>query len=316
MRRLVGGLALVTVWIAASPVGAGAAPLQPAGLLEAGAAPMQFSVKGSNGHRISFEGAGRRVSVTVENVDGLAMYSARGKARDGVLRAGFGDLGRIMVRFEPSGKVTRRNPPKECDGKPVVARRGVFLGTIRFRGEGGYARVATKRARGSTTTSPRWRCKEGKGKPGDDPEAVFDEVLNGPVLATFTPGSQVVFAALAEDGPKALGSVLFLVGAREKLGQVQVERFTFAFGEKKEKAFEFDPGLTAATISPPKPFSGSASFQRNPDGTTTWSGSLAVSLPGAPNLALTGPAFTTDLAKPETAGELFALLGQPGLAGL
>lgn len=95
---------------------------------------------------------------------------------------------------------------------------------------------------------------------------------------------------------------------------MKIERFVVAVG--KERTFMFDPGLTTATISPPKPFSGAGAFQRNPDGTTAWSGSLTVSLTGAPDFALTGPAFTADLARAKTAGELSSFLGQPGLAGL
>jgi hypothetical protein len=67
--------------------------------------------------------------------------------------------------------------------------------------------------------------------------------------------------------------------------------------------------VSSATVGPPKPFSGTASFVRNIDGSTEWSGTLSVALPGAQSTALTGPAFEADLAKPRTAGEFSELLG-------
>jgi hypothetical protein len=59
--------------------------------------------------------------------------------------------------------------------------------------------------------------------------------------------------------------------------------------------FSFDPAFSTAILTPPAPFSGSGSFQRGADGSTTWSGSLAVSFPGMPNVALAGPQFTASL---------------------
>lgn len=251
----------------------------------------------------------------VENEDGFASYSVSGQASGGMLRARFGDLGRVAVRFEPSGKVSRREPPRWCQGEPEVTRRGVFVGAIRFRGEGGYTEVTANRGRGSITTSPRWRCKGKDGAAGDGAGILVEEALSATVLGAFAAGGEVVFATVRNDSSGEFAPVFFLAGTRQWLGPVKVERFGFGIADQKAGTFEFDPGLTTATVSPPRPFSGSAGFQRGPDGTVAWSGSLAVSLPGAPNLALTGPAFTTDLARPKTAGELFALLGQPGMTG-
>jgi hypothetical protein len=93
---------------------------------------------------------------------------------------------------------------------------------------------------------------------------------------------------------------------------VRIERGAFEFGDPED--FTVKPGLRRATVRPPKPFEGSAKLVRNADGSIEWSGSLAVSLPGAPSLPLTGGPFSVDLAKPKTLAELVSLLGQPGLA--
>lgn len=51
-------------------------------------------------------------------------------------------------------------------------------------------------------------------------------------------------------------------------------------------AFEFDPSLRTATLAPPAPFSGSASFHRNAPVANRWSGNLTVDLPGRSNVPL------------------------------
>ncbi len=57
--------------------------------------------------------------------------------------------------------------------------------------------------------------------------------------------------------------------------------------------FRFDRALRTATVVPPAPFSGTATFRRGAKGSVpTWSGSLAVSFPGQPGVPLVGSAFT------------------------
>ncbi len=69
------------------------------------------------------------------------------------------------------------------------------------------------------------------------------------------------------------------------------------------------PELAGATVQPPKPFVGTASFNRNADGSTEWLGTLSVALPGVGSIALVGPTFTAKLEKPRTQQELSELLG-------
>lgn len=272
-----------------------------------------FSLPASNGHWVTVEANGRQVSLEVEDPDAATTYSVRGHGGRRVVKGNFGELGRIAVRFRPRGTAWRKAPPRRCEGKDAVIRRGVFVGTIRFRGEGGYLRIRRHRARGITRTTPRWRCRPQRGG------GFFGLVeklipLKEPTLAAFVPGSQLTFAALRESGPDGPGLIVFLVLARERRGPVRIERFAFQLGEPEE--FTVKPGLRQATLRPPEPFKGSAKLVRGADGSIEWSGSLAVSLPGAPSLPLTGPAFTADLAKPKTLADLVSLLGQPGLAAV
>lgn len=70
-----------------------------------------------------------------------------------------------------------------------------------------------------------------------------------------------------------------------------------AYAYAPASAFATDDSLSFADITPPYPFSGTGSIQRTPDGAPIWTGSLAVSAPGATNLPLTGPLFKTQLTR-------------------
>jgi hypothetical protein len=72
-------------------------------------------------------------------------------------------------------------------------------------------------------------------------------------------------------------------------------RFALATAPSK-KVFAFNEALTGATITPPEPFHGKGTYRAASDGTTTWSGPLSVSFPGAPRLPLTGGEFKATLA--------------------
>jgi hypothetical protein len=55
--------------------------------------------------------------------------------------------------------------------------------------------------------------------------------------------------------------------------------------------------LTAATVEPPAPFTGSAAFALTSPTSDTYSGDLAVELPGVGAVPLTGPAIAAGLCR-------------------
>ena len=158
-----------------------------------------------------------------------------------------------------------------------------------------------------------WRCKGGEGSGrGADERSVLPLLLPGTtVLGAFTPNSRVIFAAVLLGEPEKPDTSLFMAGTTERLGAIQIGRLALALA--RPRAFAVAPELAEATVQPPKPFSGSAGFVRGSDGVTGWEGPLAVDLPGARQVALTGPSFTAELARPKSFAEFAALLGRPGL---
>lgn len=256
----------------------------------------EFSLVTGDGYSVSVGGSGHTVGLTVERGSALTSYVTRGRSSPDGIRARFGRFGRISVRFKPSGRVRRDEPPKRCKGNAAIARTGVFVGTIRFRGEDGYIDIDASRASGSSSTTPRWRCKRRSRI------ARISALRNRPSVDTAelrasTPNERVVFDALAVRDPSGPDLTGFFAAATDRRGSVRIARLALVLSDRAH-TFVFDDGLGSATVDPPKPFDGTATFQRNEAGPPTWSGSLSVSLLGAPNLPLTGPTFTARLFRP------------------
>lgn len=259
----------------------------------------------ADGYSVSVEGRGHQVALTVRRGLSTASYLTRGTASPNGIKARFGHLGRVSVRFRPSGKVSRRKPPKRCKGRPSIARSGVFTGTIRFRGEDGYVSIDAHRAKGGSATLPRWRC----GNRGRAPAAGisarpkrggFEEAE----LEAATPNERAVFLASGLHVKGGPSLIFFVAGTKERRGSVRIGRFVFLISGKG-RTFSFSRSPRSATVRPPKPFHGSAEFGVV-DGRPSWTGNLSVSLPGA-KADLTGPAFKAKLIQPKSTKESFGL---------
>jgi hypothetical protein len=263
----------------------------------------EFTLHGSNGYRITVaaepEGRPGDILLSAESHAGNVQYSAPAVVSGSTIKARFGKLGRVSVRFDPSGRKRNVKVPKKCmKGRPsvVTSRLGAFVGTIEFRGEHGYTRVSAHSARGGigdplANVPQKLQCDfressaehklelESVGLDGSPPGAgiSFDAFrLFGNFSHLIRPGDSV---------PPPGGWYLFLALSSEKVGPMSILRTAGALGESRD--FVFDSALTTATIAPPRPFTGSGYFLRNADGSTSWTGSLAVPLPGLGTVGLT-----------------------------
>jgi hypothetical protein len=264
----------------------------------------EFTLHASNGYRITVsadaEGQTDEVVLSVEGHGGNVRYSVPGKVTTGTIRAKFGNLGRVSVRFEPSGRERNVRVPKKCmKGRPsvVTSRLGKFVGTIMFRGEHGYTQVSARRALGGTgdplaDTPKKLQCDFRESEAERERELESVSLNGGPPRAAISFNASRLFGdfpALAGSGkpsPPKGDRYLFLSLAGEKVGQMSIIRSTGALGESRD--FVFADDLTSATVQPPSPFTGSGSFVRNADGSTSWTGSLAVPMPGLGTVRLTG----------------------------
>jgi len=261
--------------------------------------PAEFSAKAGHGYSIQVGGSGRQVTLLAGGRSGIALYVVPGRISSGGIVANFGKRGRVDVEFRPSRRKKVEAPPDRCKGAPRGTRWGVFVGTIRFAGERGYTRLGLHRARGRTHVTPNWRCKRPRGGESGDtgsgkqPSVPGESSEDALVFEIADRSTGVEAGAFAFRPPDRRGLTAFIAGVEERRRRMQIARFAYATGA--ERSFSFDDSLTTATISPPAPFAGAATFQREPGGQGSLSGSLSVVLPGTARIPLVGPGYRTRL---------------------
>jgi hypothetical protein len=275
----------------------GVATAKPGYITLPGYHEVALNLKSSNGYSIKIStGHSNWVEMFASRGESTAIYLIRhARMRSDGIEAEFPGVGRVSVRFHPTGRAQRESgffPP--CRGGQTVKQPGYFEGTIRIRGERGYTTVDTKRATGEVTTAAKEVCKRSIFSPSK-PEPKEDRIN---LLAySRSQGRTIGFSGTTLDSP--LLSVTFFAGSvtEQREGMV-IFRQTTTQG-KAGDLVPSDVGAhpLSATASPPGPFHGSAVFQRNPGGDNAWAGSLSVELPGAGRVNLAGPDFSATLCQ-------------------
>lgn len=250
----------------------------------------QVSVKGTNGFDVTVVRTAGWIELVASNGSTSASYVIRRRRRadsgDGI-HATFPGLGRVSLRFRPSGKVKRE--PSFCRGRASIQRFGVFRGSIRFEGELGYTRVVTSRGRGYTYRSFREVCKDSGHSTSTPGYSLNSEAR--------TQGRAVSFSAFKpipewfyED------ETTYLAGIWERRRGMIILRSAFASMPRNGLAVAGPLNRPdSVTVAPPPPFSGTASFHAPPGAPAEWTGTLAVDMPGAGTVPLTGPGFESEL---------------------
>ena len=282
----------------------------------------RFYLAGTNGYKVSVfasvEGPQSPIDVVVENFKGGAEYQTQGLVTANRIHASYGQLGAISLRFHPSGRISHSRIIFGNKGCPrgAKARLGVFQGIFRFRGENRYTSVDAHRISGGVgdPTAPidhkeelslgcpqRLRLIGLLAQASTQPlkeagGATLRAISTGPTGSVMFAAAPVVSKSESGSATKT-DSYFFVALTEEQLEQTKIARAVFQAGPASTD-FVLNNALGSATVSPPAPFSGSGSFQRNADGSISWTGSLSVPMHGRGLVALTGPAFKAELSKP------------------
>lgn len=264
-------------------------------------ASASFSLRASNGYRISVERTRGRVSLYAlhsgKSFFASTAYAVRAKASSQRIDARFGRFGWVSVRLRTERMKKGKLEP-QCKGKPETVRFGVFVGTIRFRGEGGYTSVVARHAKGRLSSGQKMKCVFPNLRPGSGSAA--QESRQVPPSLAVSQGRRRFFEAEVSGGKKR--SVIFTAGSFERRGRMEI--FRDAFAEALLPSFVFSSDLSSATVQPPPPFKGEADFAQTPSG-STWSGSLSVDFPGREGVRLAGPRFTARLVRDSSNNSVF-----------
>jgi hypothetical protein len=257
----------------------------------------KFQLKAHGGYRVGVFGIGSTaiVEVTHGRSDATTAYVSRGTVTPSRIEASFEGLGRVAVRFRPSGRTSLSKPLRHCHGASRYrSRLGVFSGSFRFKGEDEYVSIDASRAKGAVRETLELNC--GRANPHEQEESVARSSGDGFQSAEPTFLAAGWRHAVSSASFTAIGvakEILYLGFAEQSEGRLAKIRFASASGPSA--ALSIDDALTQARVSPPAPFKGTGTYQAAPDGTTTWTGPLSVNFPGAAHFPLTGPQFKTEL---------------------
>ena len=260
---------------------------------------MNSDLHAGHGYRVLVQAARATAALTTTRAKHHAKtgsessYIARRGPGDGAIRATFGDLGSIAMRFRPGGAVTYSKPQEGCVGADrYTIHHGVFVGSLRFRGEDGYVSAKAHRVAGVSIAPLSLDCggsrasgRASERRCGSAADLPFRSGL--PLRAPRRVLRREPRKALIRPGLSPLSN-------RPSAGSRSTA------WRSPEAGPAASPPMTRssfATIAPTAPFAGTGSMTRDPTGARLWGGSLTVSFPGAPDVPLTGPLFKTRLSR-------------------
>jgi hypothetical protein len=268
----------------------------------------EFKLRATNGYRISVSATPARrkrdsnVYITAaKGQRNTFQYVARGIATgDGSIKTKLPGVGRIAVRFHEL-KASRKAIADNCKGRASIIRHGVFEGSIELHGEHGYTSLHSRSAPGKITQSFRQVCDQ--REPGHRGSGGRDSFHLETLLAGKEEGRSLSFSVSRFDlGPKFGGpSVFFSASSAAQRHGFFV--FTSVSAEGKLATFLTpDPAgtLEDASVSPPAPFHGSATFHLDSPTSANWTGTLGVELPGVGDVPLAGAGFWSALCEDTT----------------
>lgn len=250
-----------------------------------------FRLDGSNGYSIEVgahsvpEEEEERVFISVARKGSSAFYIAPVRMTATTIQADLGSLGKIDLHLNPSGR--KRTIPIKCGrGDTFTYEPGVYEGVLEFNGEEGYTEVSASQLplRPLLTSF----CGGGSGSGEVSGPGVPGARLRG---VSYAHGRTLSFQ-VNKNRPGA--RTVYEASLRERHDAILIGREVW--GVASAGAFRFQQDLRVATLSPPEPFSGSASLGRSPSSVSPiLTGSLALDFPGRPDVQLAGPAVHVSL---------------------
>jgi hypothetical protein len=287
-RGLMRGATLIVATLVLVVSAAGTGVATPGVSEDVIASPRGLVLNGTHGFKLivnaraATRGRSARVVVSADRAGDLIQYTAPASLIGEGIHASLGPFGRIDLRWIPDGRLDEVTFSCHGHGRLIhlLFDRGAYVGTLRFRGGNGFAAVRAHRVE----WRPAWyhgvttcRREGGEGIPGP-----------GKILrAAF--GDRDPRASLLVYQPKPGAPVDYQAYDREAAGPVEIERSTWVHGGPRTLTSSTD--FSAATIEPPAPFSGAATFARTEHAHGTWLGDLTAEFADGSVVPMAGDPF-------------------------
>jgi hypothetical protein len=206
----------------------------------------------------------------------------------GYLDVHFKGLGTFAGEFVPKESRSEGHVPKGCKGPRPSSASGSLVGSIAFRGAGGYAHWSASKAEAFLQRSSSLTCRLGAAEHERKPKTPLGYTDIGPgyfnhwryqLRARRRTRDRLIYFALAEyEGKRPV--VEFDAGVYETLpGGIDVSRAVDRSVRRGSRfqASQGDFRAKRATLHPPPPFSGIGRYSR---ATHRLRGTIAVRFPG------------------------------------
>lgn len=257
---------------------------------------VELKLKASNGLRAQLETSdGEMVTLELWRKNHLVRYEVKGEVTEGGLRVRFGRLGLFAAAFTPMRTLSATEPSAGCTGEPRTLREGTFTGTIDFTGERNYVRIKASQVEGSMSVISQWECPE---EPARFARAVRPLALSSrseekaASLLALGRRCNCSFSAGVRLGKRKARSIFYGLKAERREG-MEIARWIAA--HTGAHAFVFDHAAGTATVRPPRPFRGQATFKRRPDDRPVWRSTIRMPFLGASPISPKGPDFFVSL---------------------
>jgi hypothetical protein len=261
------------------PTGA-AASSKPSTVFQDGYATAHLA--GTHGYRITILAFSRDIIVTAKKGTASVSYVLlRNGLKGDRIHARLPGVGRVFLEFHDR-RHPRGRPEKDC-GESETTRKGVFVGTVKIEGERGYTSALSHHVRGEIGQEGCHR------RPTARASSAGSRLLSA---STSRGNGRLSFTAL--NFPWIDPELLFDASFSRARGQMAIITVQSAMA-KHPTDLEIAAPPRSASVTPPAPFTGSASFQQEAADQFSWSGDLAVELPGVGEVSLAGPKFETSV---------------------
>ena len=219
----------------------------------------QATFEGSNGYEFFIDGGTTTTILTASKGPLEAGWRGPSANNSEHMEFDFNDSVVVDVDFEPEGRKRKAELPPECTGTPHKIQKGTWVGTVEI--ETSYSTVSETKVPGELIYPGQVTCNF-------PPEGAF-VVLTGNRTGDGGTSSTSFSAVSADNRKRAIYS------SSRYFGEGDIQRYLSNETAGPKSGFLFDLESSAASVTPPKPFSGFGSFVD-----VAWGGSLTSKVPG------------------------------------
>jgi len=252
---------------------------------------VQADLPGTHGYRLQISAIDLGVSVAAtKGYASVNYFLLHSRLRGERIEARLPGVGWVFLRFHELRR-SHRPPADNCRGPATLIRHGVFEGQVRIKGERGYTSANARRVRGKIVSEPRNTCRR---RANARTTTAADQAEQFLYAQARRGRGDLSFWADRWPPSQGINTLFFNASLHRRRGPMVIINSNYAFTEDAETFAVAKPARSAA-VDPPDPFTGTATFQQESKDEFSWSGDLAVELPGIGEVALTGPKFESSL---------------------